>query len=414
MPRKRRGRGEGSISQRADGVWEAKVSLGYDAEGKRRRVTVYGGTKKEVQEKLRDKQTELGKGVDVAAGRITLAQWLTRWLAMVEPTVEPNTYGPYERHVRLHIVPVLGNVLLCRMKRGDVVNFYPELGRRGVSATMQRKVGTTLTIALNKAVDLDLLPSNPATKVDKPKAKKPDIRPFDPDQAAAFLLAARGDRLFAFYRTALDSGARPGELFALTWPDVDFARGFISVTKSLEEIAGKLRVKDVKTAKGRRRIDLSAETMAVLEEHRKAMLAAGFIGGPVFCDTQGGYLRNRNVWRDSFAPLCKRAGLPVCEPKKAKRKRKRKATPEETAVAADARATRRGEGFRLYDLRHTCATLLLLADVPAKIVSERLGHGSITITLDTYSHVLPTMQKRAADALGRLLGEAQRREAEGG
>jgi integrase len=276
-------------------------SLGYDGQGKRRRLTVYGSTKAEVRDKLRDKQAGLGQGGDMMAGRITLAQWLARWLEMVKPTVEPNTYAPYERHVRLHILPVLGNVRLCQMKRGDVVNFYPELSRRGVSPTLQRKIGTTQTIALNKAVDLDPLPSNPATKVDKPKSKKRDIRPFDPDQAATFLRAARNDRLFAFYRVALDSGARPGELYALTWPDIDFDRGFISITKSLEEIGGNLRVKEVKTPKSRRRIDLSSETLAILEEHRKAMLAADFIGGPVFCDTQGGHLRNGNVWRDSFA-----------------------------------------------------------------------------------------------------------------
>src|SRR4051794_3422405 len=110
MARKRRGRGEGSISQRPDGLWEAKVSLGYDGNGKRRRKTVYGKTKAEVQEKLRDLQVTAGKGVDVQAGKITLAQWLTRWLAMVKPTVEPNTYGPYDRHVRLHITPLLGGV----------------------------------------------------------------------------------------------------------------------------------------------------------------------------------------------------------------------------------------------------------------------------------------------------------------
>jgi integrase len=375
MARKRRGRGEGSISQRPDGVWEAKISLGYDGNGKRRRVTVYGTSKKEVQNKLLERQSDLGRGVDVTAGRITLAQWLTRWLAMVKPTVEPNTYLPYERHVRLHIVPVIGSVQLCLMKRGDVINFYQELTQRGLSAAMQRKVGTTLTIALNKAVDLDLLPSNPATKVDKPKAKKPEVRPFDPDQVAAFLDAAHSDRLFAFYRTALDSGARPGELFALTWPDVDFDRGFISITKSLEEIGGKLRIKEVKTAKGRRRIDLSKDTLDVLTDHRQAMLAEGHISGPVFCDTQGGYLRISNLHRTSFKPTLSRAGLP---------------------------------SVRLYDLRHTSATLLLLADEPAKVVSERLGHASIQLTLDTYSHVLPTMQKRAADTMGRLLGQARK------
>jgi integrase len=118
-----------------------------------------------------------------------------------------------------------------------------------------------------------------------------------------------------------------------------------------------------------------------------------------------------NVWRDSFAPICKRAGLPVCEPKKGKKPRKtKKAKAPEVAEPKDGKATRRGEGFRLYDLRHTCATLLLLADIPAKIVSERLGHSSITVTLDIYSHVLPTMQKRAADMLGKLLGTPQRLE----
>jgi integrase len=381
MARKRRGRGEGCISQRGDGTWEAKISLGYDAAGKRRRVTVYGSTMQEVQDKLRDKQTDLGRGVDVTAGRITLAQWLTRWLAMVKPTVEPNTYGPYERHVRLHIAPVLGTVRLCQLKRGDVVNFYPELGRRGVSATMQRKVGTTLTVALNKAVDLELIPSNPATKVRKPKARKHEMQVLDPEQVARFRAEAASDRLEALYVTALDSGARPGELFALLWPDVDFERGFISVTKSLEDIEGILRVKDAKTAKSRRRIDLSRHTLDVLAEHRKRMLAAGYYAAdrPVFCDSEGGYLRISNLRRDSFKPILLRAGLP---------------------------------DIRLYDLRHTCATMLLLADQPAKVVSERLGHSSVTLTLDTYSHILPTMQRRAADIMGHLLGQEPQAKAE--
>ena len=102
------------------------------------------------------------------------------------------------------------------------------------------------------------------------------------------------------------------------------------------------------------------------------MLAAGFINGPVFCDTQGGYLRRANLHKNSFKPILKRAGLPA---------------------------------IRIYDFRHTCATLLLLKDTPAKVVSERLGHSSITLTLDTYSHVLPTMQKAAADTLGQILGK---------
>jgi integrase len=286
--------------------------------------------------------------------------------------VEPNTYAPYERHVRLHINPVLGLARLDKLRRGDVANFYAALAGKGVSPAMQRKIGTTLTIALNKAVDFELIPSNPATKVRKPKAKRQEIRPLDREQAAAFLKAVRRDRLFPFYRTALDTGARPGELFALTWADVDFVRGFISITKSLEEMNGELRLKDVKTGeKGRRRIDLSLETLVVLAEHRKRMFAEGHVAGPVFCDKRGNHLRLSNVHRDSFKPALLAAGLPL---------------------------------MRLYDLRHTCATLLLLADVPAKVVSERLGHNSIQMTLDLYTHVLPTMQRRAAGAIGKLLG----------
>jgi integrase len=296
---------------------------------------------------------------------------LTRWLELVKPTVEPNTYGPYERHVRLHITPYIGGLKLAKLTKAQVRGWYAALANAGVSAALQRKVGTTLTIALNQAVNDDLLPGNPALKIRKPKAKKAEITPLDPDQVMAFLKAARSDRLFALYLTALDSGARPGELFALLWPDVDLEGRFLTISKSLEEISGILRVKEVKTTKSRRRIDLSADTVAVLAEHRKAMLAEGHIAGPVFCDTQGGYLRNSNLRKNSFVPILTKGKLPR---------------------------------IRFYDLRHTCATLLLLADVPAKVVSERLGHSSITLTLDTYSHVLPTMQRRAADLMGQILG----------
>jgi integrase len=353
------------------------VSLGYDGHGKRRRRVVYGATKAEVQEKLRQAQADTGNGVDYAAGRITLGQWLTRWLALVKPTVEPGTYSPYERHCRLHISPRIGHVVLSKLAAVHVQGLYAELTEAGVSAALQRKIGTTLTVALNQAVKLEILSANPATRIRKPKAAKPEIAVFDPRQVGKFLAEAQSDRLYPFYLTALDSGARPGELFALLWDDVDFAGGFISITKSLEEMSGVLRVKAVKTPKSRRRIDLSAETLAVLAGHRREALAAGRIGAPLFHDTEGGFLRLSNLMKNSFKPILKRAGLP---------------------------------SVGLYTLRHTCATLLLLANEPAKVVSERLGHSSVTLTLDTYSHVLPAMQKRAADVMGRILGAARKAE----
>jgi integrase len=368
--RARRGRGEGAIYQRGDGLWTACVSLGYDGDGKRQRRVVYGATKQEVQTKLNKLQRD-GAGVLGEADKLTVGQYLDRWLTIVKPTVEPNTYGPYERHVRLHLRPHIGGVRLAKLVPLHVEQLYTALGENGVKPALARKVGTTLTIAMGEAVRLHLLAHNPAGEVRKPKAAKVDMQVLDPDQVMVFLDAAKVDRLYAFYVTALDSGGRPGELFALQWSDVDLAAGVLRITKSLEEISGNLRVKEVKTKKGRRQIPLSPFTVRVLEEHRKDALAAGHINGPVFCDTLGGYLRLSNLHKNSFKPILAKAELP---------------------------------SIRLYDLRHTCATLLLLADENPKIVSERLGHASIQLTLDTYSHVLPTMQQRAAVKMDLILG----------
>jgi integrase len=376
MTRKRRGRGEGGIHQRADGLWVGTISLGTNAAGKRLRKSVYGTTKKAVQEALRKVQDEMASGVDLTLGKLTVSGWLTRWLTLINPTVEPGTYGPYERHVRLHIVPHIGKVAISKLAAVHIQGLYASLASSGVSPALQRKVGTTLTVALNAAARLDLIRGNPAEKVAKPKAAKPDIAVFDPEQVGRFLQAVRSDRLYPYYLTAFDSGARPGELFALLWNDVDFEGGFISINKSLEEIGGIQRIKEPKTAKSRRRIDLSADTLNELANLRKDALAAGRIDAPVFHDTTGGYLRQSNLARNSFKPALLRAGLPA---------------------------------VGLYTARHTCASLLLLADQPAKVVSERLGHSSVTLTLDTYSHVLPTMQKRAASVLGGILGAAQKK-----
>jgi integrase len=366
--RKRRGRGEGGIRYREDkGLWVAEVRSGA---GHTRR-TVYGKTTKEVQGNLRKLHNEVAAGIGAEAAQLTVGQWLTRWLEHVQPTVEPNTYGPYERHVRLDITPHIGNLKLAKLTKAQVRGWYAALAKAGVSPALQRKVGTTLTIALNQAVSDDVIPGNPALKIRKPKVAKTEIQVLDPDQIAAFLEAAKADRLFAFYVMALDTGMRPGELFALAWTDLDMDGGFVRVTKSLERIGDKHRVKEAKTAKSRRRIDLSADTVAALAEHRQAMLAEGHITGPVFCNTTGGYIRISDLHKDSFKLVLKKAKLPE---------------------------------IRLYDRRHTSATLLLLADVPAKVVSERLGHSTITLTLDTYSHVLPTMQRRAADLMGQILG----------
>jgi integrase len=168
-----------------------------------------------------------------------------------------------------------------------------------------------------------------------------------------------------------------------------------AVQRSLEELRGKLRLKEPKTVKARRRIDLSSYALAVTHEHRKRMLAEGHVSGPVFCDTQGGLLRKSNLVRYSFHKVIARANEEMVQ--EAKEKSEKDGTVIDPVLLAK---------IRFHDLRHTCATLLLMANVNVKIVSKRLGHSSIEMTLNTYSHVLPTMQKIAAEAMDGIFAKA--------
>jgi integrase len=279
----------------------------------------------------------------------------------------------FSRDCNRYLIPHLGGVKLAKLTALHVEQLYSVLAAGGVSASMRRKAGTTLRVALQHAVHpLHLIAHNPAADVPKHRHEPEDMQVLDPNQVSRFLMAARPDRLFALYAVALDSGAREGELFALAWNDVEFEGGAIRITRTLEETEGRLELKDVKTKKSRRRVPLSPFAMEALAEHRKAMLAEGNYrpDAPVFCDTEGGWLRKSNVLRRSFRPILERACLPPNRP---------------------------------YDLRHTSATLLLLAGESPKVVSERLGHSTVTLTLDTYSHVLPGMQERAAAKLDAIL-----------
>lgn len=367
-PRARRGRGEGSIFQRADGRWCASVSAGFNGDGKRRRRDVYGATKKEVQDKLK----ELGQhaGCIGEAGAMTMSALLSRWLDAKGAKVQPSTHLRYKIIVDKHLVPRVGKWKVVTVAPVHIEQLYAEMNRDGVSARNRQLAGVVLTNAFNYAVRLKLVPYNPAREIDKPRSARKELRTWTAEQAGAFLKATEFDRLHALYVLALATGMRQGELFALEWSDVDFAGGYLSVRRSLEDIGGTLRVKETKTGKGRR-VDLPAFALDALHAHRKAMLAEGHRTAIVFVDGDGGYLRRPNVLRRSFVPAMRKAEVPE---------------------------------IRFHDLRHSAATLLLAAGENVKVVSERLGHATTKITLDVYAHVLPTMQKSAADRMQKLLG----------
>ncbi|MSR52767.1 MAG: site-specific integrase, partial [Gemmataceae bacterium] len=268
-----------------------------------------------------------------------------------------------------------GNVRIGKLTALHVQNVYAEMERNGVTRASQRRAGVTLGVALQHAVRIRLVPFNVARDIPKPRVERKEIQPLGPEEVRRFLIAAESDRLHPLYLVWIDSGAREGELFALSWQDVDFEDNAITITKNLEEIKGRFTVRDVKTAKSRRRVHLSDFAFDALVEHRKRMLAEGNYQatGPVFCDIQGGFLRKSNMLRRSFKPILLKAGLP--------------------------------KSVRPYDLRHSSATLLLLAGEDAKIVADRLGHSTTRLTQDVYQHVLPGMQQRAAaklDAIFRM------------
>jgi integrase len=221
---------------------------------------------------------------------------------------------------------------------------------------------------------------NPAQFVDKPKQVRREMLALSPEQAPCFLEAARGDLYYVFFALALDTGARPSELLGLQWKDVDLDQGRIKIQRSLEypDYSTEFQFVEPKTSRSRRSIAISQKNIALLREHRKKQSVRRLKIGPrwhdydlVFPTREGKPIQAHNILRRHLRPILKEAKLPLA--------------------------------LNLYGLRHTCATLLLSAGVNPKIVSERLGHASIVLTLDTYSHVLPNMQQSAADELEKIL-----------
>ncbi len=234
--------------------------------------------------------------------------------------------------------------------------------------------------ALVDAVRWGLVMRNVAALVTAPRRARSEIRALTPDQARLLLAVAEGDRLGALYMMALTTGMREGELLALRWRDVNLEVALAAVRSTLYRGDGKLRLGEPKTARSRRSVHLTSEAVAALRRHRERQSAERLRLGPawedndlVFANEVGRLVEPQNMLRRSFVPLLERAGLPR---------------------------------IRFHDLRHSTATLLLGAGVHPKIVSEMLGHATVAITLDTYSHVTPAMHRGAAAAMSSLLRES--------
>jgi integrase len=287
--------------------------------------------------------------------------------------VRQSTHERYEYAINPHITPALGRIKLKDLTPAQVRWFYRQRLDSGLAPATVHKMHVVMHKALKAAVSDGLIPRNPTASLKLPRIIREEIDPLDQEEARRLLTAACGDRLEALYVLALNTGMRQGELLALKWEDVDLERGVLRVRRTLSRRNNVYVLDEPKTKKSRRTIRLTAGAATALEVHISRQLEGmermGSLyqpGGLVFATTTGTIINPSNLRNRSFKPLLKHAKL---------------------------------RPIRFHDLRHTCATLLLSKDVNPKVVSEMLGHSSVSITLDIYSHLLPDMQEKAARAL---------------
>ncbi len=368
----RRGNNEGSIYQRGDGRWAAAVSLGGG-----RRKHVYGKSREEVARKLTWALTAAQEGLPIPSDRVTVGRFLEQWLGAERPGLRAGTWRRYEQLARLHVQPELGSVRLVRLCPADLQRLYAKCLAHGLSSTTVHHVHGLLHRALGQATRWGLVSRNVASLVDPPRRRRREMVTLGPAEARRLLSAAKGNRLEAMYVLALATGMRQGELLALHWSDVDAEAGKLRVKGTLLRTPDGLVIAETKTRSSRRAVDLPARAIEALRRHRAVQAAERLRAGDawedwglVFANKVGRPIEAGNLLRRSFWPLLEQAKLPR---------------------------------IRFHDLRHSAATLMLGRSVHPKVVSEILGHSQIGITLDLYSHVTPTMQREAAQAMEEVL-----------
>ena len=352
-----------------------------------RRQRSKGGFTKQ-KDALRAMREDLGRrdtGHLVDPQKITVAQYLDEWLATVKARSRPSTYDATEQAVRVYLQPRIGTVPLQRLTRTRVKALYAELrtsGRKSNGGALSEKtvynLHRTLSLALTDAVADGLLSSNVAARlVSRPESPQQDT--WAPGQLATFLHHVASHWLFALWRLAASTGMRRGELLGLRWADVDFENSRLAIVQQRARGGGQVNTGPPKTKRSRRPVPLDVATVAALREHRKRQAenrlrwGAGYDDqGWVFCLPNGQAIEPSRITQ-MFRELCKEAKLPY---------------------------------IKFHGLRHTWATIALQANVHPKVVQERLGHSSIAITLDTYSHAIPAMQEDAAEHVANLFDAA--------
>jgi integrase len=376
MPKTRR---RGHIHKRGLDTWLVSLHLGNYADGRRKtHYKTIRGTKKDAEKYLSKIIREVDLGTYLDAPAMTLDQYMLRWLESVSKlrTRERTAYGNESLYKRYFSEP-LGHKQLEKLNVLDIQRVYGGMLSRGLSPVTVRHAHSVLNCALKQAVRWNILQRNPAELVELPKAMRKERRVLSAEEAQRFIAASEEVKHGLIFEFALLTGMRPEEYLALQWCDVNFERYTAQVMRALVRHKKSWSFQEPKTSRSRRTIVLPEPLIRKLMAHKRQQMEQRLRVGAeweahdlVFCSDYGTPLSIPNLTYRYFRPILQRAGIPQ---------------------------------IRLYDLRHSCATLLLIAQENPKVVSERLGHSTIVLTLDTYSHVLPTMQEKATERLEKML-----------
>lgn len=384
MPRKakKNAQGAGTIRKRADGRWEARYTIGFDpATGKQKQKSVYGKTQKEVREQLAEITIELDNGTYLEPAKETLGIWLDTWLeTYAQFSVKPYTMDAYERVCRNYLIPTLGTIRLSALTAPQIQRFYNSLLiEKKLSPKTIRNIHGVLHRALDQAMKLGMIRTNPTELCDLPKARRKEIKPMEQDKIGAFLKAIKGNKYELLYQITLFTGMRQGEVLGLTWDCVDFAHSTLYVNKQLQKtkkVGGDYALVPTKNSRARV-ITTAASVMALLKRQRSLQAQAQLLAGSewdnkwglVFTNERGGHLTHFTVYKH-FKEAVTSIGL-ECE--------------------------------RFHDLRHSYAVAAIESGDDIKTVQSNLGHATASFTLDVYGHVSQKMRQQSAERMEEFI-----------
>ncbi len=371
--------GESSIYRDDEGRWHGFVSMGLKENGRRDRRHVSGSRRGDVLAKVRALEVKRDAGMAGTAGKpVTVATWLEHWLDTIAARkVRPSTLTRYRQLAAHQLVPGVGHHRLDRLQPEELEALYAKLLDGGAAPASVRQAHRVMSRALKVAMQRGRVARNVASLVDPPTVQHAEIEPLTAAEARRVLAAAVGRRNGARWSVALALGLRQGEALGLTWPALDLEAGTLAVRQALQRQSGRgLVLVPPKSRAGRRTIALPSQLVEALKAHRAVHLAERLAAGP--------------MWEEHRLVFCQPNGRPL-DPRSDHRAWR--ALLDEAGV----------RGARLHDARHTAATMLLQQGVPARVAMEILGHSQISLTLGTYSHVMPELAQDAANRMGEAL-----------